>query len=145
MFQPLVLAGLGASLAINAYRTLKLLEFCVTVLGDDYNLLCGLNRELGFIAGNNILEVLGLYLVIEDDASCQNDSEDWSALDSVLTESGAFPMLHQVSVTLQLDMFKENDVLKNLNEDKFPRLIESKAVEFSFSATKRKGFVIYIR
>ena len=100
MFQPLVLAGLGASLAINAYRTLKLLEFCVTVLGDDYNLLCGLNRELGFIAGNNILEVLGLYLVIEDDASCQNDSEDWSALDSVLTESGAFPMLHRVSVEI---------------------------------------------
>ena len=146
MFQPLVLAGLGASLAINAYRTLKLLEFCVTVLGDDYNLLCGLNRELGFIAGNNILEVLGLYLVIEDDASCQNDSEDWSALDSVLTESGAFPMLHRVSVEIywcseseSTDISEQEKMSKILQEDKFPRLVKSKGVKFDFSAHFQYG------
>ena len=56
VLQPLGLAGLGASLAINAYRTFKLLEFNVTFLGDDYDLLRGFNRELIFIAGNNIFE-----------------------------------------------------------------------------------------
>ena len=41
MHRPLGMAGLGASLAINAYRTLKLLEFGVTVLGDDYDFYMG--------------------------------------------------------------------------------------------------------
>ena len=63
------MAGLGASLAINGYRTLKLLEFGVTVLGDDYDFLHGFNRELRFIAGNNILEALRLYLDVEDKTS----------------------------------------------------------------------------
>jgi hypothetical protein len=94
---PVGLAGLGASLAINAYRTLKSLELSITVrVGDDYDPLCGLSRELRFIAGNNILEELELDVVVQADASCRTDSEDWSAFDSVLTESGAFPMLHRV-------------------------------------------------
>jgi hypothetical protein len=125
---PLGLAGLGASLAINAYRTLKSLSFSVP-LGGDYDPFCGISRELRFIAGNNILEKLELYVEIEpeDDASFLTESEDWSAFDSVLTESGAFPMLHRVLVEIDLD---DPDGVESLKEDKFPRLVESKTVEF---------------
>ena len=98
MVQPLELTGLGASLAINAYRTLKSLEISVTVVGDDHDPLCGLNRELRFIAGNNILEELDLDVALQQDVSCRIESEDWSTFDSVLTESGAFPMLRRVLV-----------------------------------------------
>ena len=66
-------------------------------VGDDYDPLCGLNRELRFISGNNILEELKLYLVVQDDAPCRTESKDWSAFDSVPTESGAFPKLTATS------------------------------------------------
>ena len=139
------LAGLGASLAVNAYRTLKLLDFSITVVGDHYDPLCGLNHELGFIAGNNIVEGLKLDVVVQDDASCRTESDDWSAFDSVLTKSGAFPMLRRVSVgILWYSVFDEDEesgwqdhVLESLKEDKFPRLVESKAVEFKFRAEIR--------
>ena len=140
MLQPLDLAGLGASLAINAYRTIKSLEFGVTVLvEDDHDLLCGFNRELKFIAGNNILEKLRLYLEIEDETAFKTESEDWSTLDSVLTESHAFPMLHQVSVEISwwsesMDISEREAMLESLKKDKFSRLMKSKAVKFDFSA-----------
>ena len=139
MLQPLDLAGLGASLAINAYRTIKSLEFGVTVLEDDHDLLCGFNRELKFIAGNNILEKLRLYLEIEDETAFKTESEDWSTLDSVLTESRAFPMLHQVSVEISwwsesMDISEREAMLESLKKDKFSRLMKSKAVKFDFSA-----------
>ena len=139
MLQPLDLAGLGASLAINAYRTIKSLEFGVTVLEDDHDLWCGFNRELKFIAGNNILEKLRLYLEIEDETAFKTESEDWSTLDSVLTESRAFPMLHQVSVEISwwsesMDISEREAMLESLKKDKFSRLMKSKAVKFDFSA-----------
>ena len=139
MLQPLDLAGLGASLAIYAYRTIKSLEFGVTVLEDDHDLLCGFNRELKFIAGNNILEKLRLYLEIEDETAFKTESEDWSTLDSVLTESRAFPMLHQVSVEISwwsesMDISEREAMLESLKKDKFSRLMKSKAVKFDFSA-----------
>ena len=136
MLQPLELAGLGSSLAINAYRTLKLLELRMTVRGDDHDPLCGLSCELRFIAENNILEELELGVVIEDDEPLA-ESRDCSAFDSVLTESGAFPKLHRVSVeiwwcTARMDISYLDDILESLEEDKFPRLVKSKAVEFVF-------------
>jgi len=136
---PVGLAALGASLAINAYRTLKLLALSITVVGDNYDPLCGLGRELRFIAGNNILEELELDVVVQADASCRTESEDWSAFDSVLTESGVFPMLHRVSVEIWWysdgrDVDDEDAILESFKEEKFPRLVESKAVEFNFSA-----------
>ena len=137
--QPLQFAGMGASLAINTYLTLKCLDIYITVVGDDYDPLCGLNRELKFISGNNILEELKLYLVVQDDAPCRTESKDWSAFDSVLTESGAFPMLHRVLFeiwwyTAGRDISEQDAVLESLKEDKFPLLMKSKAVEFKFCA-----------
>ena len=38
---------------INAYRTLKLLEFSLNIKRDDHDLLCGIERELRFIAGKS--------------------------------------------------------------------------------------------
>ena len=139
MLQPLGLAGLGASLAINAYRTLKLLEFGVTVLEDNYDFLREFNRELRFIAGNNILEALRLYFDIEDKTSSQTESEGWAALDSILTESGTFSMLHRVSVDISwwsgsMDSSERDAMLESLKQDKFPRLMKSKAVKLHFSA-----------
>jgi len=129
------LTGLGGCLAMNAYRTLKVLDLNILVLGDYYDPLCGLCRELGFIAGNNILEGLILCLVVRE-VACQTESEDWSAFDSLLTESGAFPILHRVSIKIKWNSRgRDRDaLLESLKEDKFPRLVESKAVEFNFSA-----------
>ena len=140
MVQPLELAGLGASLAINAYRTLKLLQVRF-VVGDDYNPLCGLNRELKVIAGNNILEKLELDMVVNTDVSCRTDSEVWHTFDSVLTKSGAFPALRRVSVKFwwyTTDVL-DQDRVESVKEDKFPRLVESKTVEFTFRAELRDG------
>jgi hypothetical protein len=127
---PLGLEGMGASLAINAYRTLKSLYFSIP-LGVNYDPFGDISRELRFIAGNNNLEKLELYVMIEEDASFPTESEDWSAFDSLLTESGAFPMLHRVLVEVDLD----DPELESLKEDKFPRLVESKTVVFDFYAT----------
>jgi len=139
MNRPIELTGLGGCLAMNAHRTLKLLELSIPVIGDDYDPLCGLSRELEFIAGNNILEELVLYVVVWDDA-CNTGSEDWSAFDSVLTQSGAFPILRRVSFkiswhTVCKDLYDYDAVLKSLDEvkSKFPRLVKSKAVELKYS------------
>ena len=142
MVQPLELTGLGASLAINAYRTLKSLEITVTVVGDDHDPLCGLNRELRFIAGNNILEELDLDVALQQDVSCRIESEDWSTFDSVLTESDAFPMLRRVSVGIWwYQVFRDlSEQVEGLKEDKFPRLVESKAVEFNFCVEIHYGW-----
>jgi hypothetical protein len=133
---PVRLARLGASLAINAHQTLKLLALRIVV---EDNPLCGLGRELRFIAGNNILEVLELDLTVDAVNSCRTESEDWSTFDSVLTESGAFPMLHRVSVEIWWNSYDtdyvgdEDSIWKSFKKEKFPRLAESKAVEFNFS------------
>ena len=139
MVQPLKLAGLGANLAKYSYRTLKFLELYVTVVGDDHDPLCGLNGELRHIAGNNVLEELELNVVVQQDVPCRTESDDWSAFDSVLTEPGAFPMLHRVLVeiwwyTASRNLSEQDAVLESLKEDKFPRLVKSKAVEFNFRA-----------
>ena len=135
---PVFLEGLGASLAKNSYRTLKFLELTTTVVEGDHDPLCGLCPELRFIAGNNVLEELELKISVKEDASCRTKDEDWSAFDSVLTESGAFPMLHRVLV--EILWYTEQDiVLESLKEDKFPRLVESEVVEFNFSAELIRG------
>ena len=122
------LVGVGASLAINAYRTLKLLK--LTIFEAGYDPLCGLGNELKFIAGNNILEELVVVTVRAD-----NESEYWPAFDSLLTESGAFPVLHRVSVYIWWYSDSESvcrDLDDHLVANWFPRLVESKAVEFNF-------------
>ena len=134
MEQPIWLAGLGASLAINSYRTLKFLNLSIGVEGDDEEYcvpLCSLSHELRFIIGNNILEELKLYVEIYNDTSFQTEPEVWSAFDSVLTKSGAFPMLHRVSVLIQWYLKSNTLPMERLKEENFPRLYESKAVEFN--------------
>ena len=143
MNQPVLLTGLGASLAINAYRTLTSLEIGIYVVRDDYDPLCGLSHELGFIAGINIIEELYLDVLVR--VGTRWRTEDLSAFDSVLTEPGAFPILRRVSVKIWWyleckpeDQEDRDDVdamfkLESSKEDKFPRLVESKAVEFNFS------------
>ncbi|KIM37821.1 hypothetical protein M413DRAFT_30729 [Hebeloma cylindrosporum] len=143
---PVSLGGLGPSLAINAYRTLKFLQLSIDVVGDDYDPLCGLNHELRFISGNNVLENIVLDIVVQVDASCRTESDDWSAFDSVLKKTGAFPMLHRVSVEIWWLMYcmgvddDEDRISESLKEDKFPRLVKSKAVEFNFSALIYSGW-----
>ena len=128
------LGGLSECLKVNAYRTLKLLNIGITVVGDEYDPLCVFNRELRFIAGNNILESVYLTLRHQEDVSSRIESEDWSNFDSVLTESGAFPMLRLVSVEIWWREVSRNlsDQENNLTAAKFPRLVESSAVFFDF-------------
>jgi hypothetical protein len=135
------LEGLGASLAINSYRTLKYLELSIIVIGGDYDPLCGLCPELRLIAGNNVLEELGLDLEVQIFTSFRTESEDWSTFDSVLTESGAFPVLHRVTVEVRWlsshrNRIEVDAVLESFKKDSFPRLRENEAVELSFSAKR---------
>jgi hypothetical protein len=134
--RPVWLEGPGASLAINSCRTLKFLALTITVVGEYHDPLCKLCSELRFIAGNNVLEELELDLLVG--ASCLTESEDWFAFDSMLAESGAFPMLRRVSVKIRWysapsSPVEQDAVLGSLSEDAFPRLVESKAVVFKFS------------
>ena len=108
---------------------LKFLDLCIGAEGDDdehCDSLCGLR----FIIENNILEELKLYVEISNDTSFQTESKVWSAFDSVLTKSSAFPMLHRVSVMIQWYL-KSIFLMERLKKDKFPGLVESKAVEFN--------------
>ena len=121
--RPLELAGLGEGLAINASRTLTSLGLrtrSIIVHDDHLDPLCGLSHELGFIAGNNILEELELYVWFEDASSSYPSNpthfELWSAFDSSEPERDA--------------------ILKSLKENKFARLVESEAVEFNFSVSE---------
>ncbi|KIM37826.1 hypothetical protein M413DRAFT_256753 [Hebeloma cylindrosporum] len=136
--KPVELTGLGASLAMNAYQTLKSLELRITIVGDDYDPLCGLSPELRFLARTNVLEKLELQLMVRGGVSCKTQSKDWSTFDSLLTQSGGFPMLHRVSVHIlwraQCEIVDDESRWENLQADKFPRLMESKAVEFDLSA-----------
>ena len=142
MVRPLGLAGLGATFAINAYRTLKILNLSFPFIGDNGDPLCGLSRELRFITGKNIIEKLELYVIAGFDESFQTESENWFEFDSVLTESGAFPMLHRVSVEIWwYPAVDPNPDMESLKEEKCPRLVESKAVEFNFSRRKQSGGV----
>ena len=125
------LAGLGASLAINSYRTLKFLNLDIIFTVEECDPLCGLSRELGFITGDNILEELKLYLVFKNNVT---ELEDWSAFDSMLTDSGAFPILHRVSFEILWPPSMDRDD-RNLFIESFPRLVESKAVEFNCSCS----------
>ena len=146
--RPLELAGLGEGLAINASRTLTSLGLrtrSIIVHDDHLDPLCGLSRELGFIAGNNILEELELYVWFEDASSSYPSNpthfELWSAFDSMLTDSGAFPVLCRVSVEFGLYSRYRSEperdaILKSLKENKFARLVESEAVEFNFSVSE---------
>ena len=75
--------------------------------------------------------------MVPNNFSYLNGSEDCSVFDSVLTESGAFPMLHRVSVEIwwlskNREPSEQDALVKSLKEDNFPRLAESKAVEFNF-------------
>jgi hypothetical protein len=138
--QPVELAGLGESLAVNAYRTLKVMRICVTVVGNNRcDPLGELGHELRFIAGNNILEVLQVDMDVElqDDASYRAESKDWSAFDSVLAGSGAFPRLYNVSLEISWRSVSGRDVdlqVYTITEDTFPRLVASNAVVFDFSS-----------
>ena len=93
---PVGLVWLGASLVINAYWMLKVLELNITVTGDNHHPLCGLSHELRFITGNNILEELQLDVMVSNSSSYLTESEDWSAFNSVLAESTVFPMLFRL-------------------------------------------------
>ena len=136
---PLELAGLGESLAINASRTLTSLGLRIRSIDYHDDPLCEFNRELGFIAGNNILEELRLDMWSYDASSYleSSDPELWSAFDSMLTDPGAFPVLRRVSVKFgwYLEHWSESEkdaVSEELKEINFPRLVESEAVEFNF-------------
>lgn len=69
----------------------------------------------------------------KEDISSLIESEDWDNFDSVMTESGSFPMLRRVSVEIwwrevsRRDLEDQEDIL---TKDIFPRLVERNAVQF---------------
>ncbi|KDR76686.1 hypothetical protein GALMADRAFT_139584 [Galerina marginata CBS 339.88] len=133
-YLPLDLAGLGTSLMVNAYRTLRSVALGIVVRGNDSERLCGLSGELRSLSGNNILQEFELNVVI---APGRTETEEWAAIDWLLTESGAFPMLHRVSIEIRWssdgrEVPAIDDILGSLTKERFPRLVESTVVEFNF-------------
>ena len=107
------------------------------MLEEHLNPLCGLPLELLQLSGNNVLERLKVIVTVGADEPCRTDSDDWSNLDAVLTDQGAFPKLREVAVDLvwtSCDRNEEevNELLDNLTRDHFPRLLESSAIRFQF-------------
>ncbi|KJA14244.1 hypothetical protein HYPSUDRAFT_72683 [Hypholoma sublateritium FD-334 SS-4] len=135
---PLQLAGLGSSLATNAYQTLKSVILYLNVDREHFDPLCGLTLALRQLSGHNVLEELDVSVLVETDEPCRTDSDDWSDLDTVLTDQSAFRMLRRVTVKLlwysyQRDEVQVADLLHKLTADRFPRLLESSAVQFVFN------------
>ncbi|KIM37827.1 hypothetical protein M413DRAFT_30734 [Hebeloma cylindrosporum] len=133
LVRPVQLTGLGASLASNAYRSLKYMNLRIFAYSkeeeeDSFYPLCGLNRELRSLAGNNVLEELELDVFAQSKPYQRDPSEDWSAFDSVLTESGMFPLLHQVSVEISWSTERFGSHEQHLIGCEFPRLMESRVV-----------------
>lgn len=132
------MGGLGSSLAVNAYQTLRSLTLSLDVDDEHYDPLCGLTLELQHFSGNNVLEELVVSVYVGLDRRCHTDSDDWSDLDVVLTHQGAFPMLHRVTVKLfwcsnyRQEWEVEDKCLRRVTQDQFPRLLKSPAVEFVF-------------
>ncbi|KJA14245.1 hypothetical protein HYPSUDRAFT_208872 [Hypholoma sublateritium FD-334 SS-4] len=136
---PLQLAGLGSSLAINAYQTLKSVKLSLLVDGDHHDPLYGLPLELQQLSGNNVLEELKVDVLVSVDKPCPTDSDDWSDLDAVLTKQGAFPMLRRVTLNLlwsscDRDEEEVEALLDSLTRDRFPRLLQNSAIHFLFNA-----------
>ncbi|KDR76681.1 hypothetical protein GALMADRAFT_139580 [Galerina marginata CBS 339.88] len=134
-YVPLILSGLGTSLMVNAYRTLRSVALGITIFRYDSERLRGLSRELRYLSGNNILQVFELNVVI---APGRTETEEWDAIDWLLTEPGAFPMLHRVSIEIRWysdgwEVREIDDILGRLTKERFLRLVESPVVEFNFS------------
>ncbi|KJA16814.1 hypothetical protein HYPSUDRAFT_206721 [Hypholoma sublateritium FD-334 SS-4] len=134
---PLLLAGLGSSLAAKAYRTLKSVKLHLAVGQAHYSPLCGLTLELRQLSGNNVLEELDISVLVGADEPCRTEADDWSDLDALLTVQGAFPMLHRVTVKLSWfsDAREEEQIqalFHRLTQDRFPQLLKSSAVQFEF-------------
>lgn len=134
---PLLLTGLGSSLVVNAYHTLKAVELYLNVTEGHYTPLCGLPLELRQLSGNNVIEELDVSILVETDEQCRTDLDDWSDLDDLLTVEGAFPMLRRVTIELawyssDRDEGQIKALLHRLTQDRFSRLLESSAVQFEF-------------
>lgn len=100
------------------------------------NPLCGLPLELRQLSGNNVLEKLKITVTVGADEPCRTDSDDWSDLDAVLTDQGAFPKLREVAVVLAWNSWDRDEeeveeLFDRLNKTHFPRL-ESSAIRFQF-------------
>ena len=100
--------------------------------------LCGLPLMLRRLSENNVLEKLKVIVLVETDEPCRTDSDDWPDFDAVLTAQGAFPMLRKVSVDLIWTSFDRSEqeveeLLGNLTQDHFPRLLESPTIWFQFN------------
>ena len=90
------------------------------------------------LSENNVLEKLKVIVLVETDEPCRTDSDDWPDFDAVLTAQGAFPMLRKVSVDLIWTSFDRSEqeveeLLGNLTQDHFPRLLESPTIWFQFN------------
>jgi len=89
------------------------------------------------IAGKNILEILSINVYfwseLDWDEIDIGTMDDWDMLDEVLTSSG-WPTLKMVA----LEIVTENGSnewpgqLEQLKKEKFPRLSESKSLDFRF-------------
>lgn len=128
--------GLGASLSAWNVGALKELNLSLEVI-PDYDPLYDLVRELGMIAGMNIIKEVCLEVNFYTNMRPRGSTSIWSALDTLLTRPGSFPMLNVVTVKILWDRAywnpePETSFLGPLTEETFPRLLDSKVMEFAF-------------
>lgn len=129
-------AGLGASLS-NTVATLKKLVLSrIDVVSEVDDPLGDLVPELGMIAGTNIINEIYLDVAFNT-WRCRPDTEDWGALDTLLTRPGSFPKLEAVTINILWTTFDQSAenidrIIDEIMEEDFPRLSDSEVVEFDF-------------
>lgn len=139
---PIQLEGLGASLSAAARSTLTSATFTIVVGAGDYGPWCGLDRELSEISGDNNLGEVQLRVKVQTDQGCNTNSDDWSSLDALLANPGAFPALRRGGFELawpsHLTDAEVESLGINLCGNSLPRLSRYKpTMEFNLSISHR--------
>lgn len=138
-------AGIGLSLTTHPrpqlrYVSLDIGDFDIE---DGDVILDGLNDVLGQLPENNVLEVLDVHIRINLDSIVGREVESrWVAWaddsDRILSDIGAFPVLRKVTIGMSWfirDMelgYMGTGPMDRLVEARFPRLLESTAIDFRF-------------
>ena len=98
----------------------------MVISNSDHSPWCGLDRELSEISGDNNLGEVQLRIKVQTDEGCNTTSDDWSNLDALLANPGAFPALRRGDFELawpsHLTKAQVDHLMRNIARHTLPRL-----------------------
>jgi hypothetical protein len=117
-------------------QTLKHIVVDIHVDDVDNDPLFGIPFELENMRRKNIIESITIGVLVQTDADCRRQGDDWGRLDEVLTTPG-WSSLKRVSLAIEIASFGRSDdnlevALRKLPETQFPRLSTTNSVLFNF-------------